>query len=410
MWEQASRRGMMRKTGSSWVNPAVLRWARKRLGLSPEDVEQISESLRSQLYAPVKAEEILRWERGEEEPDLEHLETLAEIYVCPLGYFFLPHPPQEHLPLSMRGLSPEKEGRLSPLSHRALRQFLELAEWTASLIERSNFEWKVSVEPIDPSSIEDIDILVQRERERLGFHPEVRGEWTDADEAFRWWRRRIESLGIFCFELKLEGGDVRGASVWVNSRYPFILVNRQDIEAATGRIFTLLHEYAHLLTSREGVACDFHDHGTERNPEILANRFAARMLLSHEELKCRLRELGMESYRARWGDKLLDEVRKPFFVSRDVIAIMLQEMGLAPPNFYRVKRMQWERRKIWKKGRGRPTRKEQALRKLGFSLTYLLSEARGSIPPAELADVLGMKVERIDEFFEWLRLELSSKR
>jgi len=72
-----------------WVNPKILRQMRERRGLSPEEVAAQSGALASQHYAPIEADELRRWEAGEAEPDLEHLETLSEIYRCPVGYFFL---------------------------------------------------------------------------------------------------------------------------------------------------------------------------------------------------------------------------------------------------------------------------------------------------------------------------------
>lgn len=42
----------METTASTWINPSVLSWARKRLGLSEKDVENLSKSL-GKFYAPV---------------------------------------------------------------------------------------------------------------------------------------------------------------------------------------------------------------------------------------------------------------------------------------------------------------------------------------------------------------------
>ena len=73
----------------SWVNPEVLRQVRERRGLSLEEVASRSRALAAQCYAPISADDLRVWEAGEQEPDLEHLETLSEIYNCPVGYFFL---------------------------------------------------------------------------------------------------------------------------------------------------------------------------------------------------------------------------------------------------------------------------------------------------------------------------------
>jgi Zn-dependent peptidase ImmA (M78 family)/transcriptional regulator with XRE-family HTH domain len=390
---------------TNWVYPATLKWAREQLGLSLEDVEKLSRQL-GRYFAPITKDALDAWERGKLSPDLEHLETLSEIYVRPVGHFFLPEPPQETKSLSFRGLAQDKESRLTPLSKQSLRRFVELAEWTSRIIEEHSIEWEVKIQPTsEPLAVEE---RVRQEKQRLGYSPEVRRSWADPDEAFVWWRRKVEAQGIFCFQMKLDPGDIRGASIWLETRYPFILVNHQDVEAATGRLFTLLHEYAHLISATSGLVCDFRGIA-----EPFANQFAAQMLISHDEVRQKLYESGEYRYRARWSDELLDKIREPFFVSRDVIAITLQEMELAPEEFYQAKRAQWDRRRPWgRRGKGKAlTKRERRLRELGFSLVRILAQPKmeGKIPFTDLSDVLEMKVEKVQEFLSWARNEMYSR-
>jgi len=397
----------MQISKARWVNPSILRWARERLNLIPEQVEAEAQKFRRHCYAPVSAQELAEWEEGLSEPELEHLETLSEIYWCPVGYFFMDRTPKEPLPLSFRGLAQEKAKSLSPTTHRILRRFYELAQWTVDLIESLNIPWEVKVRPGEYTpDLALLDRIVQEKKTYFGWTKELRSRFEgDQEEAFRWWRKAIEGEGIFCFEMKLEPYEVRGASLWINSRYPFILVNRQDVEAASGRIFTLLHEYAHLITVREGIVCDFRGLQMGQSPEPFGNRFAARMLLSPEELRERLREVGQDKPRESWSDQILDEIRRPFMVSRDVVAIMLQEMGLAPRDFYEKKREQWEIRKPWGRGGKQPTKKELKLREMGYSLTNLLVQysEHPSLPWLDVSYVLDMKVEKMTDFIQWAR-------
>lgn len=395
----------------TWINASVLKWARERIGLSIEEVEAQSKRL-GNYYASVLTEQLKLWESGSVQPELEHLETLAEVYVCPVGYFFLKETPVETIPLSFRGLSPEKQGKLKPLSQQTLHRFLELADWTTLLIEEGRIEWKVSLrhQPQLSGDMNQIETLVEQERKRLGFTPNIRLTWTDADDGFAWWRKQIEDQGVFCFQMKLEIGDIRGVSVWFKSRYPFILVNHQDVESAAGRIFTLLHEYAHIISGGDGLVCDFRGLRTGDGSETFANRFAARMLLSYEDLQNTLRQLGKHEYRETWSDGNLDEIRRPLFVSRDVVAIALQEMSLAPSNFYYTKRSLWDKRRPFGRGGGgrRPTNNELKLREIGYSLTRILSipDREGMFPVDDLSSMLGMKVEKVSEFLSWARTEV----
>lgn len=390
---------------TSWVKPEVLRALRERLGFKPEDVEQEARKLSRAHYATITQQELENWECGRATPDLEHLETLSEIYGCPVGYFFLHEVPAPAFLLSYRGLAPEKEDRLSPLTRRTLRRFLDLSEWLGTLLEEHGITWEVAIRP---SSSQPLEQLVAQERERLGFSEQTRKQWQKPEDAFAWWRRQIEAQGVFVFEMKLDAAEVRGASRWVASRYPFILINHQDAEADTGRLFTLLHEYGHLFSTQEGITCDFRGSGQEgQSKESFANRFAAELLLGRRRLVELLQQSGKPYLARNWSDTELDALRRPFFVSRDVIAIALQQMGLAPPDFYQRKREQWERRKVWIRARTRrpTTKKEAKLRELGLATVraFLALEEHGALPVMDLAYVLDMKVEAVLEFLRWAR-------
>ncbi|MCS7338687.1 MAG: ImmA/IrrE family metallo-endopeptidase, partial [Verrucomicrobiae bacterium] len=292
---------------------------------------------------------------------------MAEIYACPVGWFFLNSPPAEKLPVSFRGLAKPRE-QLESLSQRTLRRFMEQAQWTVETLRKTGQPWQVTIRPAQVSPrVVNADMLAAEYRQRFDWTAKRRQQFAGKyKEAFRWWRRVVEAQGVFCFEMPLDPAETRGAALWLEG-YPFILVNHQDIEAAAGRIFTLLHEFAHLVSAGEGVVCDFHGSQHAHNPEPFANRFAARVLVTPDELRQRLREVGEDRPRTDWPDSLLDKLRSPFCASRDVVAILLQELRLAPADFYERKREQWASRKPWGRGGKRPPLNEQKLQEVGYS-------------------------------------------
>jgi Zn-dependent peptidase ImmA (M78 family) len=386
-----------------WTNPDVLRWARERLNLTVKQVVEESKKLAKRHFTPISEQDLTAWEGGRAEPELAQLETLAELYACPVGYFFLESPPGERLPMSFRGLA-RPRAHLQSLSQRTLRRFMELARWTVDTLRQTGQPWQVGIRPaqVAPQTA-SADQLAAEYRQWFGWTAEQRRQFAGRPrEAFHWWRRVIESQGVFCFEMPLDPKETRGAALWLEG-YPFILVNHRDIEAAAGRIFTLLHEFAHLISAKDGVVCDFHGVPHNHNPEPFANRFAARMLVTPDELRQRLGELGEDRSRADWPDSLLDKLRKPFCASRDVVTILLQELQLAPRDFYERKRQQWENRKPFGRGGKRPPRNEQKLQEVGYSLARVL--ARSASQPAfswlDASSMLGMKVEKTEAFLKW---------
>lgn len=406
-------------TATEWVTPEVLRAIRERTGLTLDAVEEQARRLARSQYALVTAQQVQQWENGLSLPDLEHLETLAEIYHCPVGHFFSGLPASDAAvgaaqfgPLSLRGLAEGKSQGLSPTTRQSLAQFVELADWFGAAIEQSGVAWEVRVSPLKDRP-GDIASLARQQARRLGFSESVRQEWHSADDALQWWRRRIEDLGVFCFQLKLDPKDVRGAALWLHGHIPFILINHQDGEAATGRLFTLLHEYCHLLLPHgvPGVACDFRGGGGPGAVEPVANRFAARVLAPLEVVRSRLRQQGLDRFKDSWSDAELDRLRKPLFVSRNVMAISLEELRLAPAGLYRQKQSQWERRfgarRAWGRGRN-PTKKERKARQLASSAFRLLAalDEREMLPRLEAAYLLDTRVEKVAEFIQWSRKTL----
>ncbi len=381
-----------------WANPDILSWARTRMGLRPEQVESL---------AGIAAERIVEWEHAKAAPALSDLQNLAEIYDCPVGYFFLDSPPEEKQTLDFRGITADKVEALSYETHVHLNEFLSLTDYLASLVEGLKLPHEVKIDTVDIE--EHIESVARREREKFGFTPDVRERWVTANDAFDFWRKAIESRGVFVLALKLKASEVRGASRWDSPHTPAILINRMDMEAATGRSFTLLHEWAHLLIKHPGLVCDFRGQAKGANIERFANQFAAEILVPKKEFETYLKQKDLFTKRTRWGDTMIDEIRRDFKVSRDVIAIMLEEMELAHRGFYRDKRASWDLRKPFFRGftgsrRGR-TKAAIRLSEIGRPVANLMSVAyeSGAISKLDLAEILDMKVEQAERFVSWVR-------
>jgi RNA polymerase sigma factor (sigma-70 family) len=80
-------------TVTNWVNPKILRQSCVQSGLQPEQVEEESRRLSRSQYVRVTGKELAEWEGGASSPELAQLETLSEIYGCPVGQFFMDEVP-----------------------------------------------------------------------------------------------------------------------------------------------------------------------------------------------------------------------------------------------------------------------------------------------------------------------------
>ena len=68
------------------VPPALFAWARERAGLDGTALA-------------ARFPHLDDWETGARQPTLRQLEQYAQATHAPVGYFFLPAPPQESLPI-----------------------------------------------------------------------------------------------------------------------------------------------------------------------------------------------------------------------------------------------------------------------------------------------------------------------
>lgn len=68
------------------IQPELLRWARERAQLSTLELE-------------AKFPKLAEWESGNVQPTLRQLEAYARATRVPIGYLFLPLPPEEPLPI-----------------------------------------------------------------------------------------------------------------------------------------------------------------------------------------------------------------------------------------------------------------------------------------------------------------------
>jgi Zn-dependent peptidase ImmA (M78 family) len=159
-----------------------------------------------------------------------------------------------------------------------------------------------------------------------------------------------------------------------------------------------------------GIICDFIGSQRETKLERFANEFAAEMMVNKDELREFLKNKKMDHYESRWGDPYIDMIKNYFKVSRDVVAISLESVGFAPQGFYKTKRAQWDKRRPYFSGLTPPrilgrTKVRRRYGELGGPYSRLLTEAyiSGNISMTSLSRVLGMKIERINDFINYVK-------
>src|SRR5207249_426788 len=100
------------------------------------------------------------------------------------------------------------------------------------------------------------------------------------------------------------------------------------------KIFTMLHEYCHLLLRLPGIS----DQGKGNAVERFCNQFAAAALVPRDALRTVLPGGGPQK---DWTTRELRMVANRFKVSMEVIAFRIEDLDMAKPGFHDRKVAEW---------------------------------------------------------------------
>jgi Zn-dependent peptidase ImmA (M78 family)/transcriptional regulator with XRE-family HTH domain len=376
------------------VTPEVLKWARESLDLT---VEEVAARLRR------SPDGIRQWESGKDAPSVRVLERLASLYRRPLAVFYLPSPPEDApAPEDFRRLPGGKEPRLSLKARLALRKAQWLQGVASGLVQGLN--------PLEPRARrvlleQNAAVVARQERKSLGITAAEQLGWKDASVAFRSWRGALERQGILVLQLSFPVEDARGFSL-SDTEVPTVVVNGSDVLPA--RIFTLCHEYGHLLLKSSGVCLpDPSDEaGLPRQlaaVERFCNDFAGELLVPKTDL--------LEATQANdrsWDAKQIGSMAKHWKVSRQVIWRRLYAAQLISRAQYWARANTWKRSPVAETPAGKffaappPLR---VLREKGrfFTNLVLTAHRRDLITTSDVADFLGVKVRHLPKIEELLQ-------
>ena len=227
------------------VQPKVLQWLRKSSGLT---IKETARKLRT------KPENLNAWEAGETEPSMPQLRNLAKTFKRPISYFYLPRPIEEPpIPHDFRRLPSDNNHEYSPALLHELR--MAYRRRTFALDIAADMDIRVALfDALATVSVENNpeDVALQM-RSLIGVDIREQKKWHPPRKAYNAWREKIESLGVLVFQItSVDVQQVLGFSL-AYAELPVIAINRKL--ALNGRIFTMLHEFVHLLLGEGGI-CD----------------------------------------------------------------------------------------------------------------------------------------------------------
>ena len=298
------------------VSKAVLQWARKYRGLDPEAAAE---------KLGIGIERFDELEAGDKLPSVTLFKKMARQYRLPEATLARRTPPT-HLPPAPTDYR-TFEGAPPKLGFDALVAISEERGFQRNVAEVAEATGEARPALLAYSLDGDPWELGERERRRVNVSVDEQLEWATPRDAFARWRAKIEAAGVNVYIETFDLNDCRGFSLYDEGESPAIVVNRND-KVDGARIFTLAHEYAHILIRRPGIS-DLND----RSPiEAFCNKFAAGFLMPTEALRVVLPVWPNEP--VDWNDNQIRRAARGLKVSQRALALRLEQAGVAPVGFY----------------------------------------------------------------------------
>lgn len=220
------------------INPAMYGWARTRARLDDVALEKRFPKLRD-------------WERGTTLPTLKQLEAYAHATHAPIGFFFLPDPPVEVVPIpDFRTVGDEGIAQPSANLLDTIYVVQQRQEWYRDFARSTGEDPLGFVGSVDQGAA--VETVAAAIRDEIGFDLEARRRAATWEEALRQFIEQIESAGVLVMvsgvvlnntHRVLDPEEFRGFAI-SDPLAPVLFVNGADTKSA--QMFTLAHELVHI--------------------------------------------------------------------------------------------------------------------------------------------------------------------
>ena len=367
-------------------NPAQLKWAREDAGLTVEEAAQAIK---------IDSQILLSAEEGTHTLTLNQLREAAKQYNFPFGYFYFKNTPESKKP------KPIPDFRIDPtLQHRShyklnliLKKIRDRREVYIDLLKSLDRDI-----PIFNVLLNNQNIHIGTQiRQRLNVNDHEISKLT-YDTAYSYWKAKVENDGVLVYEsdqIPDETGVI-GAALFYQE-LPIILIKRGG-NFHERKLFTLLHEYAHLLygesaiNDSESITVDF-DQNSAASIESKCNSLAAEILAPTEKINKSL-------YIGRPPSEMMAAMAKKFKITFSTAAVCLRKNKLIQQSDFDVllkQRKIEHQKKNSKKGTLNIPRENLMRLDLGRPMfsAVIDSYSNGSLSVLDVSGLLGLRVNKI---------------
>lgn len=350
----------------------VLKWARETSGLTIEDAA---------THLGCRPDLLRGIEEGKKLPSASMFRDMASVYGFPEATLLavdppvLPAFPKDHR--TFDGIHPT-------LTHNTILAIRNVQMRQESLKELAEFNDDIAAPTLRRYVVADNpETVANAERRRFAVTPKEQLE-ISADKLWMTYRLRIEAQGISVYVEDFPIDDTRGISLFVDD-FPAIILSSRE-QRPQWKLFSLLHEYAHVLIRDPGISDQ--KRTTRSEAEAFCNKFAAAFLMPESAI-AQVLVVSRDTPR-EFTLAALDEAASALSVSISALALRIEDLGFAPAGYFNRVRSMIQPPKKRKHGDGAPPRQYVVLNQVGhkFAGDVLRSVDSGVLTTLEASRML----------------------
>lgn len=377
------------------VQPAVLRWARERSGIDEGVLKK-------------RVPQLEDWEQRDKQPTLKQLEAFAKATHTPLGFLFLPTPPDDKLPIRDLRTVKDRPSRPSPNLLDTIYSMQRRQDWWRE--ERADSE-AGALEFVGSARLSDDPAAVGQEMRRtVGIADDWAAGVANWEEAVSELRRRIEALGVMSVingvvgnntHRKLDVEEFRGFAL-TDPQAPLVFVNGADAKSA--QLFTLAHELAHVWLGPDGEGLSGFEgiFPGDTRVESFCDQAAAEFLVPARELKDRWRAV-------KGAPDAFEQIARRFKVSPIVAGRRAMDLHLVNRetffDFYKAYTTR-ERQRVKRPGGGDFYNNQNTRVGAAFAASVMRAALEGRLSFKEAYDLTGLRGGAFQKYARRLGISL----
>ncbi len=250
--------------------------------IAPATIDWIISKTQLNEISPKVADNLLAWRSGEKTPTFNQIENASKATGIPLGYFFLQNPPIENTTLiECRTVDSIAVKDTSRDLMNTIHDMEMIQDWMREQLISDGFEPLDYIGKFKTSGYMEI---AENARKILG----IDIDWyksVEVGKSFNYIRNVMNSSGVIVMVNGMVGNNTHRllnvnefrAFTIIDEYAPLIFINSNDSENA--RLFSLLHEFAHICIGENNLFNDRYSFGEKVNKaETICNSVAAEII------------------------------------------------------------------------------------------------------------------------------------